>query len=354
VGALGSVQLIPLIVFGLWGGAFADAFDRRKLLVGAEAILCLGSLSLVINASLSHPSTVWIFVVSGLMSAANGFHRPALDGMTPQLVAREDLTAVAALNSFRGSIGMIAGPAISGMVLAALGLSATYLIDVLSFGVSLVALSMMRSLPVPEQTSRPGVSSILEGIKYAKSRPELIGTYLVDIVAMTFAMPMALFPAMAETWGGARAAGWLYSSMSIGSLIVTVFSGWSSQVKRHGAAVVIAAAIWGVAIIALGFSKSLPLAVVCLAFAGGADMVSGIFRSTIWNQTIPTHLRGRLSGLEMISYMTGPLLGNMRAGYLASAWGLEASIVSGGFLCVAGVLVCIPLLPGFWKYRAQS
>jgi len=181
----------------------------------------------------------------------------------------------------------------------------------------------------------------------------LIGTYVVDIVAMIFAMPMALFPMMAERWSGATAAGWLYSSMAIGSLAVTLFSGWSSKVRRHGAFVIAAAALWGVAIIALGFAPSLPIAVGCLAVAGAADMVSGLFRQTIWNQTIPSALRGRLSGLEMISYMTGPLLGNARAGYLATRFDARTSIVSGGILCLVGVLSCIPLLPAFWRYRSE-
>ncbi|HEY3594863.1 MAG TPA: hypothetical protein VGL13_13360, partial [Polyangiaceae bacterium] len=143
-------------------------------------------------------------------------------------------------------------------------------------------------------------------------------------------------------------------AMSIGSLAMTLLSGWTSRVRRHGAAVVAAAAVWGVAVIGLGFAPGLPLAMACLIIAGAADMVSGIFRSTIWNQTIPDHLRGRLAGVEMISYMTGPLLGNARAGTLATLTSNTFSIVSGGALCVAGVLACIPLLPGFWRYESDA
>jgi MFS family permease len=189
-------------------------------------------------------------------------------------------------------------------------------------------------------------------LKYALGRPELIGTYVVDMVAMTFAMPMALFPAMAVAWGGAKAAGWLYSAMSFGSLFTTIFSGWTSKVSRHGAAVVIAAAIWALAIVFVGFSSSLPLAVVCLAMAGAADSVSGVFRGTIWNETIPSDLRGRLAGVEMISYLSGPLLGNARAGWVASVSSNTISIVSGGVICFVGVLLCIPFLPAFWNYSA--
>ncbi len=198
---------------------------------------------------------------------------------------------------------------------------------------------------------RPGIGSILEGLKYARARPELMGTYLVDMVAMTFAMPMALFPAMASGWGGAAAAGWLYSAMSFGSLLTALLSGWTSRVQRHGAAVVIAATLWGVAIVGLGFAPTFAGALVCLAAAGAADTISGLFRQTIWNETIPGELRGRLAGVEMISYLSGPLIGNARAGWVASVTSNKVSVVSGGLTCVGGVLLCVPLLPAFWAYR---
>jgi MFS family permease len=172
---------------------------------------------------------------------------------------------------------------------------------------------------------------------------------------MTFAMPMALFPAMAAAWGGASVVGSLYSAMSIGVLIVTLFSGWIGRVQRQGAAVVVAAAAWGLAVIAVGFSPTLSGAVFFLALAGAADGISGLYRSVIWNETIPNEMRGRLSAIEMISYMSGPLLGNARAGWMASASGSNAfSISVGGVLCVIGVLACIPILPGFWRYRAEA
>jgi MFS family permease len=353
VGMLGASQLIPLLLFALWGGAYADAMDRRKLLVVSEIVMTAGSLALVINGMLAHSSVVLIFAVSAIMSACNGFHRPALDAMTPRLVDREDLTAVSALNFFRFSISAIGGPALGGVCMAALGYPLTYMIDVLSFLVSLISLAAIRRMPPSDRAGRPGIQSIVEGLKYALGRPELIGTYVVDMVAMTFAMPMALFPSMAVAWGGARAAGWLYSAMSFGSLFTTIFSGWTSKVNRHGAAVVIAAAIWALAIVFVGFSSSLPLAVVCLAMAGAADSISGVFRGTIWNETIPSDLRGRLAGVEMISYLSGPLLGNARAGWVASISSNTTSIVSGGVICFVGVLLCIPFLPAFWNYHAS-
>src|SRR6185436_1596536 len=243
--------------------------------------------------------------------------------------------------------------ALGGVCMAALGYPLTYTIDVISFLISLVSLAAIRRMPPSDRAARPGIQSIVQGLKYAISRPELIGTYVVDIVAMTFAMPMALFPSMAVAWGGATAAGWLYSAMSFGSLFTTIFSGWTSKVTRHGAAVVIAAAVWALAIVFVGFSSSLPLAVFCLALAGAADSVSGVFRGTIWNETIPGDLRGRLAGVEMISYLSGPLLGNARAGWVASVSSNTMSVVSGGVTCFVGVLLCVPLLPAFWSYRAE-
>jgi len=353
VGMLGAAQLVPLLIFALWGGAYADAMDRRRLLVMSELVMTTGSLSLAINGMFRHPSVVLIFAVSATMSACNGFHRPALDAMTPRLVDREDLTGVSALNFFRFSVSSIGGPALGGICMAALGYPMTYMLDVASFLVSLVALTAMRRMPPADHVARPGFQSIADGLRYALGRPELIGTYVVDMVAMTFAMPTALYPSMAVTWGGAAAAGWLYSAMSIGTLLTTTFSAWTSKVNRHGAAVVIAAAGWAVAILGLGLSSTLPGAVVCLALAGAADSISGIFRMTIWNETIPTDLRGRLAGVEMISYTSGPLLGNARAGWVASVSSNMTSVLSGGVICLVGVLLCIPLLPAFWKYRAD-
>lgn len=350
VGLLGTVQLVPLLVAGLFGGALADAVDRRRLLIISELSMACASLGMVVNAALPRPSVMALFALSALMSAVNGFHRPALDALTPRLVDRDDLPAVAALGSLRFNVGAIGGPACAGLLIAHFGLSPIYLIDVFSFGASVFCLAELRAIPAPAAGEASSFARIAEGLRFARSRPELVGTYVVDIVAMTFAMPMALFPVMGQRWGGATATGWLYSAMAIGSLIMTVFSGWTSRVQRQGAAVIAAAAIWGVAVMALGFAHSLPIAVGCLALAGAADMVSGLFRMTIWNQTIPDGLRGRLAGVEMISYMTGPLLGNARAGFVAAWLGEPVSIVSGGVLCVLGVLACVPLLPGFVRY----
>jgi MFS family permease len=343
-----------LLVTAFVGGALADAFDRRRLVQIAEASLAACAGLLVLNALLPSPQLWVLFVVGGLMAALDGLQRPPLDALIPRLVERHELTAASALDSLRGNLGMLAGPATAGVLIATIGLPLTYVLDVLTFGVSLGALGLMRAVPPPSAAERPSLGRIAEGLRYAWSRPELMGTYGVDVIAMFFGMPLALFPAFAEELGGASALGLLYAAPSLGSLLATATSGWTGRVHRHGLAVIWAAAAWGVAIIAFGFAPNLPLALAALAAAGAADMISAIFRSTIWNQTIPDHLRGRLAGIEQVSYSTGPLLGNLEAGVVASLAGLRASVVSGGVLCVAGVALAAFVLPAFRRYDARS
>ena len=354
VGLLSLAELAPLLVIAFVGGALADAFDRRRLVQIAELGLALCAGVLVLNSSLAE-SRLWVlFAVGAAMAALDGLQRPPLDALIPRLVDRDEFLAASALDSLRSDIGRVAGPALAGVMIAVLGLPLTYTIDVATFGVSLVALALMRAAPPPPGAERPSLRGVVEGLRYAKSRPELVGTYSVDLIAMFFGMPLALLPAFAEEFGGAGALGLLYAAPSAGSLVATATSGWTARVNRHGMAVVWAALGWGLAIAALGFAPSLGVAFLMLALAGGADMVSGIFRGTIWNTTIPDHLRGRLAGIEQVSYSAGPLLGNLEAGVVASFAGIRASIVSGGVLCVAGVAVAALLLPAFSAYDARA
>jgi MFS family permease len=209
-------------------------------------------------------------------------------------------------------------------------------------------------VPPLQDAEAPTWQSIVEGFRYARSRQELIGTYVVDFVAMVFGMPLALFPALAAGTLGAGALGPLYAAPAFGALVASLTSRWTPRIHRQGLAVMLAATVWGVAIVGFGLSPSLWPALVCLAIAGGADAISGIFRVTMWNQTIPDALRGRLAGIEMVSYMSGPLLGHAEAGAVAAIAGVQASIVSGGVLCVIGVVVCGLALPRFRRYDARS
>jgi MFS family permease len=248
---------------------------------------------------------------------------------------------------------MIVGPAVGGVLIATAGLPATYGVDVVTFLVSLSMLRLMRAAPPPAEPARISIGSIVEGVRYASRNQVLVGTYAVDMVAMFFGMPMALYPAFAQEFGGAGVLGLMYAAPSVGSMLATVTSGWTGHVHRHGAAICWAAAAWGLAICGAGLAPNLALALLGLGAAGAADMISGIFRSTVWNQTIPDELRGRLAGIEQVSYSSGPLLGNVESGVVASLVGVRASIVSGGALCVAGVAAMAVALPAFWRYDAS-
>ncbi|MGZ3713419.1 MAG: MFS transporter, partial [Bdellovibrionota bacterium] len=285
------------------------------------------------------------------MQAVNGFHRPSLEAITQKVVASQDYAAVGALSSFQRTAGAIVGPMIGGVLLASGGAAFAYLADALTFLWAFVLIAMLRRADfIPEKQDATPLESFSEGMRFAWSRPELLGSYFVDIVAMTFAFPVAIFPALAENWGGGRAAGLLFSAMSVGSLMIAVLSGWLRRFTRHGALVTMAAICWGVFIVCFGLSSSLWTALLFLSLAGAADMVSGVYRSVIWNEVIPNKMRGRLAGVEMISYMIGPLVGNLRVGTQAAFMGTTLAVVSGGICCVIGCVACIWIFPKFWSY----
>lgn len=356
VAMISLAEFVPMFVMAFVGGALADYIDRRRLIVIAEIGLTVCCGLLVANALLAKPHAWVLVLVAALFAALNGVHRPALEALTPRLVAPELMPAVAALGMFRWSFSFIAGPALAGLIATGLGAAVAFSIDAATFIISIIALLLIRSVPMPvrqEEDDRPSLKSVVEGLKYARGRQELLGTYLIDINAMFFGMPIALFPAIAESFGGAS-VGLFYAMPAVGSLVISLTSGWAGKINKHGLAVTIAAAVWGMAIIVFGLVNHLWLALLFLAVAGAADGVSGVFRMTIWNQTIPDHMRGRLAGIEMISYLTGPYLGNAEAGIVASAFGLRASVVSGGVLCVAGSVVLGLLLPKFIRYDGRE
>lgn len=356
VGMLGLAEFLPMFVMAFVGGALADFIDRRRLIVIAEFGLTICCGVLVANALLPQPRAWVLFLVAALFAALNGVHRPALEALTPRLVAPELMPAVAALGMFRFSFSFIVGPALAGLIAASFGAAVAFAIDATTFIISIVALLLIRRVAMParlDNEERPNLQSVIEGLKYARGRQELLGTYLIDINAMFFGMPIALFPAIAESFGGAS-VGLFYAMPAVGSLVISLTSGWTGKINRHGLAVTIAATIWGIAIIVFGLVSNLWLALFFLALAGAADAVSGVFRMTIWNQTIPDHMRGRLAGIEMISYLTGPYLGNAEAGLVASRFGLRFSVVSGGVMCVLGCGALALLLPKFLRYDGRE
>jgi MFS family permease len=354
VGLIGVCELLPLIFMSFVGGALADYIDRRLLVWGSEAALAVICGILLVN-SLSDEPHLWLLYVAAFLTAAvAGLQRPALQAMVPRLVKPEELPATMSLQSLSMQFAQLAGMPLAGILLATFDLAWVYAFDLLTFAVSLVCLFLVKAVPPPAAADRPSLNSVITGLRYAKSRPELLGTYLVDINAMFFGMPSALYPFLADDLGGPKVLGLFYAAPAVGSLLATIGSGWTARVHRHGLMVLIAAALWGVGIVGVGLSNTLWLTLFCLAFAGGADMVSGLFRMIIWNQTIPDHLRGRLAGIEMLSYTTGPLLGQLRAGAMArTGLGVAGSIWLGGVLCVIGSLALAAALPKFLRYDGE-
>ncbi len=357
VGLMGAVELIPLIIFGLYGGVLADRVDRRKMILITEFALMIMTFSLFINTQLEKPSLIWIYVVAGSFAALDGLQRPSADAILPRIVGHEDLPSASALMSLRWQTGVITGPALAGILLATTGIGTAYLVDVITFAISIVFILRVKPIkPIKKESAETlsTISSMVEGIKYATSRKDLLGTYLVDLAAMFFAMPNALFPFWADQLNATWALGLFYAAGTIGSVIVTLTSGWIKNYHHHGRAVFVAALGWGAAITLAGFSHSLFFILFFLALAGASDMVSALFRGAIWNQSIPDELRGRLAGIELLSYSVGPLGGQMRAGTFAAVTNLRTSVISGGLLCIGFVSIAAASLPKFRKYDAQT
>ena len=350
VGTLGLVELAALLVFAMLGGALADAADRRTMVLLSEAGLLVGSLLMAGNSVLTHPQLWLIFGVALLWGSLDALQRPSLDAMLPRLVERDELAAAGALMSLRGTLGMVAGPALGGVLITLVGLPLTYMVDVATFVVGLACLVLMKAVPPPVDSERPSLRRVVEGLRYARSRPELVGTYVVDIVAMTFGMPLALFPAIAQGLGGPGVLGLLYAAPALGSFLFFATSGWARHFHRHGLGVIVGATLWGLAIIGFGVAPGLAAALFFLVVAGAGDGMSGLYRQLIWNQTIPDTLRGRLASIELLSYSIGPTLGNFEAGVVGSVFSVRASVLSGGILTVVGCVICAIALPAFRQY----
>ncbi|MFE5888912.1 MFS transporter [Streptomyces sp. NPDC056468] len=354
VGAIGAVELVPLIVFGLYGGALADALDKRKLIVWTEAGQAVLSAVLLVNALLPSPAIWPLYVVAALSSALVSVQRPAMDALLPRIVAHDHLPAAASLNALRWQVGGVAGPALAGVVVAYAGLGWAYGVDLLTFVVSVLLVLGLAPSPASHEAAKPSLKAIAEGARYAWSRKELLGTYVIDIAAMLFAMPLAVLPFLADELNAPWALGLMYAAVPAGAMLVSLTSGWTSRVHRHGRAVVVAAALWGTAIAAAGVSGNVWLVLLFLTLGGAADMVSGIFRGVMWNQTIPDELRGRLAGIELLSYSVGPQLGQTYVGGMAAWRGVRTSIWSGGLLCVGAVGLLALCLPKLMTYDART
>jgi MFS family permease len=354
LGLLGLAALIPLLVVPIYGGAVADAVDRRRLLLFSDVAQLFVTGGLLVNALLPNPSVWFLFVAEALGTAAYGFQRPARNALTPRLVREDQLLAAIAVEDVVFTLARVAGPVMAGALIVAFGLGGAYAIDMATFAASLIAIWLLPPVPPAPDADRPSLQSILDGFRYVRRRKVLLGIFVVDTNAMIFGMPRALFPAFAEKLGGgAGVLGLFYAAPFAGALLASLTSGWMMTVRRQGLGVCAAAAAWGVAIALFGLADAVWLALIFLAVAGAADFISAVLRSNILLTVTPDSMRGRVSGIELAQVAGSPELGNFEAGAVASLTSVRASIVSGGVLCVIGTVVVALAVPALVRYDAR-
>jgi MFS family permease len=355
VGLVGVFGLVPLVVLGLYGGAIADAVDRRRLALVASGGLWLVSVALAAQAFAGNES-VWLLY--GCIAVQSGFYavnNPARNAMVPRLIGSELVPAAAALNMGSMNLGLTLGPMLGALVVAWHGFGAAYAIDVVTFSAAYYALLRLPPMPPSENSPRAGLRSVLDGLRFLGRSPNLRMTFIADLCAMVLAQPRALFPALAYKvyGGGAGVVGLLQAAPASGAVLAFLFSGWVSKVRLQGLAIVVAVVVYGAAVGGVGLSDVLWVGVVFLAMSGMADMVSSAYRSTILTVAAPDQLRGRLQGVFIVVVAGGPRAGDFVAGSVASGMGERPALVLGGLACVAGVLTASALSRRFLRYDAR-
>ena len=355
VGLVGVFALVPLVVLGLYGGAIADAVDRRTLALVASAGLWTVSIALAVQAFVGNRS-VWLLY--GCIAVQSGFYainNPARSAMVPRLLDKQLMPAAAALNMASFNLGFTFGPMLGALAIKWHGFGAAYAIDVVTFSAAYYALVRMPRMPPLENSPRAGLKSVVDGLRFLRRSPNLRMTFVLDLCAMVLAQPRALFPALAYKvyGGGAGVVGLLQSAPAAGAVVAFLFSGWVSRVRLQGMAIVISVIVYGLAVGGVGLTDVLWVGVVFLALSGMADMVSAAYRSTILQVAAPDQMRGRLQGVFIVVVAGGPRAGDFLAGTVASGVGERLALVLGGLACVAGVLVATALSPRFLAYDAR-
>jgi MFS family permease len=360
VGLIGLAQLVPLIVASIAGGAVADRVDRRTLILVTETGMAASTAMLLLGAVAGHPPLWYLYAATGLQAGISGINLPARSAAVPNLVRKDRLPAALALNQILFNGAMIVGPSIAGILLARFGLTWAYTADLASCIAAIGAAWLLRPLPPKRGSDQPtgtGWSEIREGFAYLRGRKVLLSTFLIDLDAMIFGMPRALFPVLALTvfHVGPKGLGLLYAAPAVGALVGALTTGWVGRIRRQGLAVVWAVVLWGASIAFFGLSGRLfPLALAFLAFAGAADVVSAVFRGTILQLSVPDSLRGRLSAIHIMVVTGGPRLGDVEAGWVASLVSPWFSVVSGGVACVIGAVVLAAFIPQLVRYRRDG
>ena len=351
VGILGIVQLGPLLIGSIVGGAYADSVDKRRLLIGVTIASLLCSAALACNASLDHPHLWALYVLGAAASGATAVMFPVLRSLLPLLLDEGLRPAAYALQSTYGSFGMMAGPAVGGVLIGAIGLADTYAVDVATYALALVAFSRIAPSPPVGDAHPASVGSVLHGFRFLRGQPVVMSVFGIDLIAMIFGMPIALFPALTERLGGGPTLyGFLLASVAAGAFVASITSGWTGHVRHQGRAVLWAVAVWGAAIAAAGLTLNTVAVLVLFGIAGAADMISGVYRSTIAADVTPDDLRGRISGAEIAVYAGGPQLGHVEAGVVGGLVGVPFAIVSGGIACIVGAAVFAMRVPSFAHY----
>ncbi|ETK34915.1 MFS transporter permease [Microbispora sp. ATCC PTA-5024] len=356
VGLLGPVNLVPLVIFGLWGGAVADAMDRRRLLLTGSVVAWTATLALLIHAISGLKNVYLVLAVVALQSVGFAITSATRGAIIPRIVPKERVAAANTLNFLISSMGSVLGPLLAGVVLARGGYALAYLIDAILFGAGFYAAVRLPRLAPLGEIARPGLRSVVDGLRYIGTRPIVLMSFVVDIIAMAFAMPRALFPELAaERFGGSAVAfGWLSAGIAIGSVIAGVSSGWIGRVRRQGVALTLVIAIWGLTVAAAAYAQPLWLVVALLAVGGAADLASAVWRQTILQTYAPDEMRGRMQGVFMVVVAGGPRLGDLRAGATATAFGLVPAWAGGGLLCAVLVLVTGFSVTAFRRYDAMA
>lgn len=360
VGLIGLAQLFPILFFSIAGSPLADRLDRRKLILSTECMLAATSALLLLGALHGRPPLWYLYVVAAAQAAVSGLNSPARSAAIPNLVPKDRLPAALALNQVMFNTTVIAGPALAGLILAQLGVAWAYGVDVVTFGASITAAFLLGPLvPRLDAGRRPatGWEAIREGFAFVRRSSVLVSTFVIDLNAMIFGMPRALFPALAlDTFhAGLGGLGLLYAAPGVGALIGALSAGWVGRVRHQGQAVLWSVAVWGAAITAFGLAGDrFVLALAMLAIGGGADVISAVFRSTILQLSVPDALRGRLSAIHLAVVTGGPRLGDLEAGAVGSAFTPEISVVSGGLACLAGVGVVALAFPALRRYHAAD
>ncbi len=387
VGLLGVASLVPLVVFGLWGGAVADVVDRRILLLISSLVAWIATWALLAQALLHLNSAPILLGITAVQSAGFAISGPTRGAIVPRLVPIELVPAANTINFVVANVGTIAGPLIGALVVADIGYAGAYGIDVALFTVGLYAalrlppippLRTLIDLPDSAPADQPGdagpgvpaaglmvpgrggvrnlgLRSVIDGMAFVSKRPVLLMSFVVDIIAMGFAMPRALFPQVAvQRFGGIGATGWLYAAIAIGAVVGGLMSGWVGRVRRQGIALMTAITGWGIFVALAGLASSLWLTVVLLAVAGGCDLIGTVYRQTILQTYAPDEMRGRLQGVFTVVVAGGPRLGDLRAGAIASVFGVRASWVGGGLACAVAIIVTGLLVPSFLRYVPEG